>query len=115
MPVMMSGVHLDAATMKMPRSYAGVIVATTTKNNHDTAVPFLNTGQALKGKVLAIYADAACYILAGTANTATVTSTNGLPMAAGETKVVVMDSTSGWLACVSVSGTTNLKVWDLTP
>lgn len=94
-------------------SFLGLIVATTTKNNHDTATPFTNTGDGLAGKVLLVQPDAACYILAGTANTAAVTTANGLKLAADQTYVLVMGATQGWLACLSVSGTANLKVWEL--
>lgn len=95
-------------------SYLGVIVATTTKNNHDTAAAFNNTGDALTGKCLLIQPDAACYVLPGTANSATVTTTNGLKLEANSATVIVMTESHGWLACVSVSGTTNLKVWELS-
>lgn len=92
----------------------GTIVATTTKNNNDTAVPFANTGEALQGKVLLIQPDAACYVLPGAASTATVTTSNGVKLQADERAIITMQSGYGFLACVSVSGTTNLKVWELT-
>lgn len=90
----------------------GTIVATTTKNNHDTAVAFNNTGDALKGKLLMLQPDAACYIDFGTANTGTAT-TSAIKLAADERVVVSMTEAHGWVACVSVSGTTNLRVWEL--
>jgi hypothetical protein len=91
--------------------YLGTIVATTTKNNHDTASPF-NDG-TLGGVCLCVQPDAACYILAGTANTATVTSSNGVKLGADERLYLWLKDSEGWLACVSVSGTTNLKVWKM--
>ena len=97
-------------------TFLGVIVATTTKNNHDTATPFNNTGDALKGKVLMLQADAACYVYPGTLNTATVTGSatgNGVLLAVAERVIVTMAADQGWMACVSVSGTTNLKIWEL--
>jgi hypothetical protein len=97
-------------------SYLGVIVATTTKNNHDTAVPFNNTGEALKGKVLLLQSDAAFYLLPGTTNAATVATsgaTTGVLVAANERVVMVMGSSYGWVAAVAVSGTANVKVWEL--
>lgn len=94
-------------------TFLGVIVATTTKNNHDTATPFNNTGDALKGKVLLIQPDAACYILPGTANTATVTTSNGVKLAADERVIIHMAQGHSFLACLSVSGTTNCRVWEL--
>jgi hypothetical protein len=95
--------------------FLGVIVATTTKNNHDTASAFNNTGIGLGGKMLLIQSDAACFILPGTANTATATSSNGVKLAADERVVIIMDTTAsyGWLAAVSVSGTANVRVWEL--
>lgn len=94
-------------------NYLGVIVATTTKNNHDTAVPFNDTGEALKGKVLLIQPDAVCYIYVGTVNTATATTTNGIKVGADERVIIAMGSSYGWLACVSSTGTTNCRVWEL--
>lgn len=91
----------------------GTIVATTTKNNHDTATPFNNTGDALKGKMLLIQPDTACYILPGTANTATVTTSNGIKLGAEERVILSMADDYGWLACVAVSGTTNCRIWEL--
>jgi len=99
----------------MPASaeYLGVIVATTTKNNHDTATPFSNTGDALKGKLLLVQSDVACYILGGIANTATVTSTNGVRIEANERVPFRMRRDQGWLACLPTTGTANLRVWEL--
>lgn len=95
-------------------TYLGVIVATTTKNNHDTATPFNNTGDALKGKTLLLQPDAACFVYWGTANTATATTTNGVRLGANERVTMAMSPTSAtWIACVSVTGTTNLRVWEL--
>lgn len=91
----------------------GTITATTTKNNHDTAVPFNNTGNGLGGKVVMVLADTACYIATGTANTVAVTAANGYPLAAGDARRFTLKSLNGWLACLPVSGTTNLKVWEL--
>ena len=94
-------------------SYLGVIVATTTKNNHDTAAAFNNTGEALKGKVLLLQSDAAFYLYPGTTNAATASTTNGVLVAANERVVMVMGSSYGWVAALSVSGTANVKVWEL--
>jgi hypothetical protein len=94
-------------------SYLGVIVATTTKNNHDTGAPFNDTGDALSGKVIMLQPDAACYMLPGTAATTTVTTANGILVAAGERVIISMGSSYGWVACLAVSGTSNVKVWEL--
>jgi hypothetical protein len=93
--------------------YLGVVVATTTKNNHDTVAAFNDTGEALKGKVVMMQSDAAFYFNCGTVNTATATTTNGVLVAAGERVVMLMGSSYGWIACLSVSGTANVKFWEL--
>lgn len=95
-------------------SFLGKIVATTTKNNHDTAAPFSDTaGSGLSGKVLLVQPDAACYILPGSVITATVTTANGVKLQADERVILTMTSAQDWIACVSVSGTTNLRIWEL--
>jgi hypothetical protein len=95
----------------------GIIIATTTKSNTDTAVPFNYTGDALTGKTLLLQADAACFVTFGTASTVTCTdatvATMGFYLAAREKVTVYTGTTYGWVACLSVSGTTNLKVWQL--
>lgn len=110
--VRLSGQQFDQAVNGSP-SYLGTIVATTTKNNHDTAAPFNDTGDALKGKTIMVQPDTACYILAGSANTSTVTTANGVKLAADERVTITMTRDQGWLACLAVSGTTNLKVWEM--
>lgn len=106
-------------------SFLGVIVATTTKNNHDTATPFNNTGNALLGKVLILQSDAAFYFNIGTSNavTAAVSATgSSMLIQASERVTITMDDIDpsvdagefyGWIACVAVSGTANVKVWEL--
>jgi hypothetical protein len=94
-------------------SFLGTIVATTTKNNHDTATPFNNTGTGLGGKMLLVQPDTACYVYRGTANTATVTTANGVKLAADERKIITLRSEQGWLAALAVSGTCNLKGWEM--
>ena len=98
--------------------FLGVIVATTTKSNHDTATPFNNTGEALKGKVLLIQTDTACYVNFGTTNavTATGSATGGAVHLADKEKMkVIMNSNYGWIAAVAVSGTSNVQIWELKP
>jgi hypothetical protein len=91
----------------------GTIVATTTKNNYDTATPFNNSGDGLAGKVLLIQADAAGYILPGTASTSTVTTSNGVKVSADERVIITMQSNYLSLAALAVSGTMNVKIWEL--
>ena len=96
--------------------FLGVIVASTTKNNSDTATPFSNTGNALAGKVLMIQSDAACYVYPSSTSTGTVTGTatgNGVYLAANDARIITMRDAPRWLACVAVTGTANLKVWEL--
>lgn len=90
--------------------YLGTIAASTTKNNHDTAAPFNNTGSGLANKLLLIQCDAAAHILPGTTNATTVTTSNGVKLAADERVVVRMEEGYGWLAAV---GAANCKVWEL--
>ncbi len=92
-------------------TFLGVIVATTTKNNHDTVAAFNNTGDALKGKIVMIQSDAACYVLAGSLNTSTVTTANGVKLAPDERVIITMSRDQGWLAGLAVSGTANIRVW----
>ena len=102
------------ATVGWP-SYLGTITSTgTSVNNHSTSSAFNNTGDALKGRMLQCQADAACYMLPGTTNAAAVTSANGVLIPANGTYVVTMGENDGWLAVISVSGTANVKVWELT-
>lgn len=93
--------------------FLGVIVATTTKNNNDTSVPFTNAVEAMKGKTLLIQSDAACYILPGILNTATVTTANGVYLAPNDRVCINMGSSYGWLAALAASGTANVRVWEL--
>lgn len=109
-PLSLAGI--SAASIGAP-SFLGVIVATTTKNNADTATPFNATGEALKDKVLLIQPDAICYIYVGAANTQTATTANGIKLAADQSVTIHMGN-NGYLACVSASGTTNCRVWSLT-
>jgi hypothetical protein len=89
--------------------FLGVVVATTTKNNADTAVPFTIP----TGAVLLLQPDTACYLKAATASTGTVTTANGVLLAANEKFTVMLATDEAWVACLAVSGTTNLKVWQL--
>lgn len=90
--------------------YLGTIVATTTKNNHDTATPFNNTGRGLAGKTVVLQADAACHVAYGTTNAVTVTTGNGFALAAGQSVSHRMVGDYGWIAVV---GTANVKVFEL--
>lgn len=112
MPVRaVSQFHATLKSIGTP-SRLGVIVATTTKNNHDTATPFSNTSDALKGKMLLVQPDTACYIVAGTTNAVTATNT-GVKLEAGEKYLLSMREEYGWLACLPVAGTTNLQVYEM--
>jgi hypothetical protein len=110
--VRLNGAALDAALFGTP-TRLGVIVATTTKNNHDTATPFNNTGDALGGKLLVLQPDTACHITVGSLNTQTATTT-AIKLEANERFVLNMGTGPKFLACVAVSGTTNLQVYELS-
>ena len=106
-------------------TFLGVLVATTSVNNHTTAAPFNNTGNALLGKVLMLQSDAAFYLNVGATNAVTATtSATGASMLiqASERVTLTMDDIDGtvkageffgWLAAIAVSGTANVKVWEL--
>lgn len=113
MPAPLMEPHLGAAIYGDP-VYLGTIAATTTsKNNHSTGTAFNNTGEALKGKLLLVQPDVACYVRQVSANDGTASSTNGVKLAADQIFYLSMRSTKGWLACVSVSGTVNLRVFEM--
>lgn len=101
-------------------TYLGTIIASasTTASNHTTAVPFANTGSALKGRVLLIQPDAGCWISFGTTDAVTASSavtSDSCFLAARERVIVRMapESGFGWIAVVADSGTVNVKVWGL--
>lgn len=110
MPARLSGSQLQDALVGGDPRWLGRIVATTTKNNHDTATPFNNTGEALKGKTLLLVASAACHFRTGDTNAVTVATTNGEPLAANEKRAIAMPSDRGWIAVV---GTANVDVFEL--
>ena len=113
MPARLIGPHLDAALYGSP-SYLGTIVATTTKNNFDTAAAFKDTaGEGVGGLLLAVQPDTACYVLPGTASDSTVTTANGVKLAADQIYILNLRQKDLSLCCLAVSGTTNLKVWEL--
>ena len=89
------------------------IVATTTKNNHDTAVAFNNTGDALKSRPLLLQSDAAFYVRGVTTNDGTVTETNGVYVQALQPWVLWLRSDEGWVACLAVAGTATVRVFEL--
>ena len=112
---MSAELHFSRATVG-PWRYLGTIVATTTKNNHDTATPFNNSGDALKGKLLMLQPDTACRVNVGTTNAAAAATSGankGPHLAADERVQVDMSGSYGWVACVADSGTTNLDVYEL--
>lgn len=108
---MSAELHYSRMVNGTPR-YLGTIAANTTTNNHDTASPFNNTGMALKGKVLLLQSDAACHVACGTTNAVTVTTSNGVKLAADERVLIHMneDDGYGWIAVV---GAANVKVFEL--
>jgi hypothetical protein len=93
--------------------YLGTIVATASVNNHTTAAPFNNTSTALAGKYLVLQSDTSCYIAAGNSNAVAVTAANGIQLEAGE-KFTMYLATNGWVAVLPVTGTSNVKIFELS-
>lgn len=94
----------------------GVITATTTKTNNNTAVPFNNTGEALERKMLILQPDTACYVKFGSANTVTATAANyDVLLEANQQFQTWVKDGIGYIACLPViAGTTNLVVSECT-
>lgn len=91
-------------------------------NNHTTSgggcSAFNNTGIALEGKTLLVYAAAGGRVLPGTLNTASTVATAGaatagVPLKAGERAIIVMTNTHGWLAWKPDASGNSLEVWEL--
>lgn len=94
--------------------FLGVIDATTTsKTNHEATTPFNNTGEALKGKTLLIQVSAECYIGVTSTSTGTVTTANGVKLAADERVIIMMGQSRGFLAAIHATATANVRVWEL--
>lgn len=120
--------HAALATNYPPSGYAiqgplngvpvllGVIQASTTKNNNDTATPFNNTGDALEGKVLMIQCDAAANVRCdGTTSTVTASATitnaaYGPHVDANQVVYCTMSLGFKWVAAV---GSANCAVWEM--
>lgn len=92
----------------------GTITATTTKNNSTTAVPFYTAAPDLSGRVLMLQADSACYVVFGATSALAVATTAGVKLAADEKFYVTLRSDTGLVACLPGSGTTVLRVYELT-
>ncbi len=98
-------------------TFLGVIVATTTKNNSDTAAAFNASGDALTHKVLLVQTDTECYIRLGADATITAVASAtsaSFRLAAGASATIHMGAAYGYIACIAASGTSNLKVWGMT-
>lgn len=105
-----------------PRYLGTIDFTATSKTNAEATTAFNTAAPRLGGKVLLIQPDQDCYILPVSTSTGTVTSTNGVKLTSGERVQITMDdidptSISGeayqWLACLRVSASGNLKVWEL--
>lgn len=85
----------------------GVIIATTAKNQTDTATPFTIP----IGHPVVIHCDAACYVKwVSTAGGAATTSSYNYRLGANETVLDKSNSTLQYLSVLSVSGTTNCYI-----
>jgi hypothetical protein len=92
--------------------YLGTIVATTTKNNTDTASPF----GIPAGAKLSVQCDATAFVLVcQNAAGCSATSTNGIKLTADQlftTSTPSSPSGVGLVAVVSPSGTANCRVFE---
>jgi hypothetical protein len=89
--------------------YLGTIAANATVNNSDTAAPF----DIPAGAVIQIQADAGCCFRAGTSDTITVTTGNGVELVADERHTFILASDEAYLAVIGTGGAANVKVWQL--
>jgi hypothetical protein len=113
MPAPLHGHDLQDALRGVPVAL-GVIASTSgpaSKNNHTTSSAFNNTGEALSGKVLTLYASAAGYIAVGSDNSVAATSSS-FPIAATTATTFRMRGSDKFLAFIAASGTANLSVFE---
>ncbi len=120
-----SAVHADPARAPIAALGAaigtpvtlGVLIATTSVNNATTGTPFNTTaGTGLAGKILLLQPDTACLCKFGAdSSVAATTSATGssFELVAKERVVIWVNQDLGFLACIAVSGTSNVKVWEL--
>lgn len=102
-------VCLVASPAMAAERYLGTIVATTAKNNTDTATPFTIPASAK----LSIQCDAAANVLVcQNLATCTATTTNGIKVAADQLFTSSTPSSSAGLGYVSVVGTANCRVFE---
>lgn len=107
---------IAACLLALPASagerYLGTIVATTTKNNTDTASPF----GIPAGAKLSIQCDATAYVLVCANSTScSATTTNGIKVSADQLFTTSAPSSSGgagYVAVLSASGTANCRVFE---
>lgn len=113
MPAPLFGHHLNAALYGDP-VYIGTIVATAAPaDNANTSSPFCDSGERLRGKMLLLQPDVACYVRQNAVVNGGVTSTNGVKLAADQLFLTNMRGSKGYLAAVAVSGTVNLRVFEM--
>lgn len=91
--------------------HVGTIVATTTKNNSDTAAPFtLNEG----GRY-AVQCDAAAYYQTGKTSGATAVAATAVELGAKVLFDIPLPAGHNHIAILSVSGTATCKVFAVVP
>lgn len=120
MPAPFKGNDLVDVSLGYP-VYLGTIDATTTaKTNAEATTPFANSGELLKGKVLAVHNAGAVDVRIALVATSTgdVTSTRdaagfGWTIKAGDQKTFRVGSTLGYLSVITVSSTANFDVFEL--
>lgn len=105
-----------------PRLLGTITSTGASVTNSNTAVPFSAAVPALGNRVILIQPDASCYILPVLTATGAVTSSTGILLQANERVSICMDDIdthqnagelNQWLAVISVTGTVNVKVWDM--
>lgn len=93
-------------------SFLGVIIATSAKDNSNTAVPFVIPA----GCLIMLQSDADYYYLPQAVAATAVTTANGVLVDVSvETwpQRVFLSGSQAYISCLSVSGTANVKVWSL--
>lgn len=91
-------------------AYLGTIIATTAKDNSNTAVQFTIPA----GTLIMLQSDADYYYLPQSVAATAVTTANGVKVTvAVETwpQRVFLSGNQAYISCLSVSGTANVKVW----
>lgn len=118
MPAPLTDSGLSQALYGDPVLLGTIVSAGSSTTNGSTAVPFNNTGDnadggGLRGKTLLIQSDVAIYVKQVTTSASTVTSANGVKISADQLFYISMRREKGFLAIIPVSGSANVKVFEM--